>query len=69
MALMPGDALLQLIMAGAIVTMLSYLMTVILYLATRHKLDRKTGGFDLGRWEWPVAIGALALGGHLRCSS
>ncbi|MBB3604160.1 amino acid transporter [Mycolicibacterium sp. BK556] len=59
MALMPGDALLQLILAGAIVTMIPYLLTIILYLATRHKLDRKPGGFDLGRWEWPVAIGAL----------
>lgn len=59
MAVMPGDALLQLIMAGAIVTILPYLLTIILYLATRHKLDRKPGGFDLGRWEWPVAIGAL----------
>ncbi len=59
MALMPGDALLQLIMAGAIVTMLPYLMTIVLYLVTRHKLDREKGGFDLGRWEWPVAIGAL----------
>ena len=59
MAVMPGDALLQLIMAGAIVTMLPYLMTIVLYLVTRHKLDRKSGGFDLGRWEWPVAILAL----------
>jgi amino acid transporter len=39
--------------------MLPYLMTIILYLVTRHKLDRKSGGFDLGRWEWPVAILAL----------
>jgi amino acid transporter len=60
MALMPGGALLQLIMAGAIVTILSYLLTVILYLATRRKLDHKSGGFNLGRWEWPVAIAALA---------
>lgn len=59
MAVMPGDALLQLILAGAIVTILPYLMTIILYLATRHKLDRRPGGFDLGRWEFPVAIGAL----------
>ncbi|KAA0108691.1 APC family permease [Mycolicibacterium sp. P1-5] len=59
MAVMPGDALLQLIMAGAIVTILPYMMTIILYLATRHKLDRKAGGFDLGHLEWPVAIGAL----------
>ncbi|MCV7179322.1 APC family permease [Mycolicibacterium sphagni] len=60
MALMPGDALLQLILAGAIVTILPYLMTIVLYMATRHKLDRTAAGFDLGRWEWPVAIGALA---------
>jgi amino acid transporter len=59
MALMPGDALLQLILAGAIVTIIPYLLTIILYLATRHKLDSTPGGFDLGRWEWPVAIGAL----------
>jgi amino acid transporter len=59
MAVMPGDALLQLIMAVAIVTILPYMLTIILYLATRHKLDRETGGFDLGRFEWPVAIGAL----------
>ena len=59
MALMPGDALLQLILAGAIVTLLPYLMTIILYMVTRHKLDRTAGGFDLGRLEWPVAIGAL----------
>ena len=59
MAIMPGDALLQLIMAGAIVTILPYLGTIILYLVKRHKLDRTSGGFDLGRWEWPVAIGAL----------
>jgi amino acid transporter len=59
MAVMPGNALLQLILAGAIVTMLPYLLTIILYLATRHKLDRRPGGFELGRWEWPVAIGAL----------
>jgi amino acid transporter len=59
MAVMPGDALLQLIMAGTIVTMLPYLMTIILYLVKRHKLDREQGGFDLGRWQWPVAIGTL----------
>jgi amino acid transporter len=59
MAVMPGKALLQLILAGAIVTLLPYLMTIILYLAKRHKLDRRQGGFELGRWELPVAISAL----------
>jgi amino acid transporter len=59
MVIMPGGALLQLILAGAIVTILPYIMTIVLYLAVRKKLDRKEGGFDLGRFEWPVAIGAL----------
>jgi amino acid transporter len=59
MVAMPGGALLQLILAGAIVTILPYILTIILYLSVRKKLDRKQGGFDLGRFEWPVAIGAL----------
>jgi xanthosine utilization system XapX-like protein len=31
----------------------------VLYLSVRKRLDRKEGGFDLGRFELPVAIGAL----------
>ncbi|HYN33151.1 MAG TPA: APC family permease [Ilumatobacteraceae bacterium] len=59
MIVMPGGALLQLILAGAIFAFVPYVMTIILYLAVRRKLGRGQGGFDLGRFEWPVAIGAL----------
>jgi amino acid transporter len=59
MIAMPGGALLQLIETGAIFTVVPYMMTVILYMGVRRKLDHRPGGFDLGRAEWPVAIGAL----------
>lgn len=56
---LPGEALLQLITASTILPVLSYGVTVILYLAVRHKLDRQAGAFDLGRAELPVAVAAL----------
>jgi amino acid transporter len=59
MAAMPGDALLALITASTIMPVLLYAATVILYLSVRRQLDRKEGAFDLGRFELPVAIGAL----------
>jgi O-antigen ligase len=34
-------------------------MTVLLYLGVRRTLVRGNGGFDLGRFDRPVAIGAL----------
>ncbi|MDO9425233.1 MAG: hypothetical protein Q7T93_00190, partial [Methylobacterium sp.] len=52
-------ALLQLITASTILPILSYGVTVILYLAVRKKLDRKVGAFDLGAFEIPVAVIAL----------
>ena len=60
MAVMPGDALNQLIATGAIIGITLYTMTVVLYLSARKKfLDEKRGGFDLGRFDRPVAIAAL----------
>ncbi|MDF2827348.1 MAG: amino acid permease [Mycobacterium sp.] len=60
MAVMPGDALNQLIATGAIIGITLYTMTVVLYLTARKKfLDEKRGGFDLGRFDRPVAIAAL----------
>jgi amino acid transporter len=56
---MPGSALLQLILAGSIITMIPYAMTIILYLVVRRKLDNKDGAFSLGRFEVPVAVVAL----------
>ncbi len=59
MLALPGDALLELITAGTIIPAITYGSTIILYLAVRKRLARKKGAFDLGRFELPVAIGAL----------
>jgi amino acid transporter len=59
MIVLPGGALLQLILTGAIFTVVPYIMTIILYVAVRRKLGHGQGGFDLRRAEWPVAVGAL----------
>ena len=68
MVALPGDALLKLITAATILPAIIYGMTVVLYLAVRKRLDRKKGAFDLGRFELPVAIGALVwiAGGSVR---
>ena len=60
MVALPGAALLQLITAGSILPAVIYGSTIVLYLAVRRRLDRRKGAFDLGRFELPVAIGALA---------
>jgi hypothetical protein len=59
MIAVPGAALLKLITASTILPALLYGATTVLYLSVRKRLDRKVGGFDLGRFEMPVAIGAL----------
>jgi amino acid transporter len=59
MLALPGKALLKLIEASAITGMMLYGMTVILYLAVRKRLGRRKGAFELGRFEVPVAVGAL----------
>jgi len=59
MLALPGDALLKLIVAGTILTVIVYGGTIVLYLAVRGRLDRKVGAFNLGRFELPVAVGAL----------
>ena len=60
MVALPGNALLQLITAGTILPVIVYGATVVLYLAVRKRLAAREGAFSLGRWELPVAIGALA---------
>jgi amino acid transporter len=60
MVALPGAALLQLITASTILPAIIYGSTTVLYLAVRRRLERKKGAFDLGRFELPVAIGALA---------
>jgi amino acid transporter len=54
-----GNAMIQLILAGAILVTIPYAMTVVLYLAVRGKLERQAGAFSLGRFEVPVAVTAL----------
>lgn len=59
MVALPGDALLQLILASTILPALIYGAIVVLYLAVRRRLGRRPGAFNLGRWETPVAVAAL----------
>jgi amino acid transporter len=44
---------------SVIIVVIIYLATMILYVCTRHKLPR-SHGFDLGPFEWPVVLLALA---------
>jgi amino acid transporter len=59
LVVLPGDALLKLITASTLLPALIYGATVILYLAVRKRLERKEGGFSLGRFEMPIAVAAL----------
>jgi amino acid transporter len=59
MLTLPGDSLLQLITTGTIIGPSLYGATIVLYLSVRKRLDRVEGAFDLGRYEMPVAVGAL----------
>ena len=56
---LPGDALLELITSGTVFPAITYGAIVVLYLAVRKKLERREGGFSLGRFEMPIAIAAL----------
>lgn len=59
LAVLPGDALLELITSGTVFPALTYGMIVVLYLGVRKRLDRQEGAFDIGRFELPIAIAAL----------
>ncbi|HEX7824467.1 MAG TPA: amino acid permease [Mycobacterium sp.] len=59
LAALPGDALMDLITSGTVFPAVTYGAIVVLYLAVRKRLDRKEGGFSLGRFETPVAVAAL----------
>ena len=52
------NALPSLFGAATLLPTIIYLATVILYIATRHKLPR-TQGFSLGVFEWPIIVLAL----------
>ncbi|MGW4340163.1 APC family permease [Rhodococcus koreensis] len=59
MAALPGGALLELLTAGTVISAVLYGGIIILYLAVRRRLGHHQDAFDLGRFEVPVAIGAL----------
>jgi amino acid transporter len=59
MAALPGDALLKLLTVTGLIGAVLYAGIVVLYLAVRKRLGRQEDAFDLGRFEMPIAIGAL----------
>lgn len=59
MGVLQGDALLKLLTVGGLIGAFLYGAIVVLYLAVRKRLGRQEDAFDIGRFEMPVAIGAL----------
>jgi amino acid transporter len=60
MAALPGDALLEMLTTGGIIGAVLYGAIIVLYLGVRKGLGHQQGAFDLGRFEMPIAIAALA---------
>jgi amino acid transporter len=59
MGVLRGSALLMLLTVGGLIGAVLYGAIIVLYLAVRKRLGRQEDAFDLGRFEMPVAIGAL----------
>jgi amino acid transporter len=59
MAALPGDALLKLLTVSGLIGAVLYGAIIVLYLGVRKRLGRQEDAFDLGRFEMPIAIGAL----------
>jgi amino acid transporter len=59
MAVLPGDALLELLTVGGVIGASLYGGIIVLYLAVRKRLGRQEDAFSLGRFDLPVAIAAL----------
>jgi amino acid transporter len=59
MVALPGGALEKLLTVGGVIGAVLYGAIVVLYLGVRKRLGRHEDAFDLGRFEMPVAIGAL----------
>ena len=60
MGALPGGALLDMLTVGGLIGAVLYGAIIVLYLAVRKRLGRQEGAFDLGHFDVPVAIGALA---------
>jgi amino acid transporter len=59
MAALPGGALLNMLTVGGLIGAVLYGAIIVLYLGVRKRLGRHENAFDLGRFDMPVAIGAL----------
>jgi amino acid transporter len=59
MGVLPGGALLKLLTVGGLIGAVLYGAIIVLYLGVRKRLGRQENAFDLGRFDVPVAIGAL----------
>jgi amino acid transporter len=59
MGVLRGDALLELLTVGGLIGAFLYGAIIVLYLAVRKRLGRQKDAFDLGRFEIPIAVGAL----------
>ena len=59
MAVLPGDALLEMLTVGGVIGAVLYGAIVVLYLGVRKRVGRQEEAFDLGRFEMPVAICAM----------
>jgi amino acid transporter len=59
MGALSGGALLKLLTVGGLIGAVLYGAIIVLYLGVRKRLGRQENAFDLGRFDMPVAIGAL----------
>lgn len=59
MGALGGGALLKLLTVGGLIGAVLYGAIIVLYLGVRKRLGRQEDAFDLGRFDMPVAIGAL----------
>jgi amino acid transporter len=55
-----SNALVNLFTSATLMPAILYAATVLLYVRTAHRVRTDTRFFHLGRWEWPVIVGALA---------
>jgi amino acid transporter len=60
MGALPGGALLEMLTVGGLIGAVLYGAIIVLYLVVRKRLGHQKDAFDLGRFDVPVAIGALA---------
>jgi amino acid transporter len=63
MGALPGGALLKMLTVGGLIGAVLYGAIIVLYLGVRKRLGRQEDAFDLGRFDMPVAIGALVWSG------